>query len=243
MRIHTRTSWDIETGTLLADEWYEYDGPVAEAKGDTKKQDAQLQLQNQQQQQQLQKQNDQLSQIQGNLAPYLTGNRGFSPEQLSLMNSQALDQNAAQYNQAGNQVRQALLARGESGQTPLSGTGVSGIAGLLSGKASDAANALRTNQLASAQQALTNQFNANSILSGNAQTLAGNVGTFGSGASGALNALTQKQIADQQNSFMSNLSRGLGAGLGAGLGGGVGAGVSGGLGTALSTLGKGNFGW
>jgi hypothetical protein len=29
MRIHTKTVFDIETGRLLSDEWYDYEGPVA----------------------------------------------------------------------------------------------------------------------------------------------------------------------------------------------------------------------
>ena len=208
-----------------------------------KPQTDQLNLQNTLQQQQLAAENQQFQQIQSSLAPYLSGTQGFTPQQQALMNSQALDENASQYNGAGQQLRAALNARGENGANPVSGTGVSGIAGLLSGKASDAANALRSNSLANAQQALTNQFNANSILSGIGNTYAGNVGQFGSGASSALSNLTQQNIANQQNSFLANLSRGLGAGLGGGLGSAAGAGLSGGIGTALSTVGKGNFGW
>lgn len=154
---------------------------------------------------------------------------------MAALNSSALDQNAQQYNAAGNQLRQQLQARGENGGSPLSGTGVSGIAGLLSGKASDLANSLRTNVLNNAQQGLTNQFNANSILSGNAQTLAGNVGTYGAGATGALNNLTTAQI-------NSPLNKGFGA-LATGLGSGLATGLTGGLGTALSKAGSGNYGW
>lgn len=237
MKVYNRISWDAE-GNVVEEDSYEYSGEVAECKGDTKQQTQQLDLQNSLQQQQLNQQNATLDSVKNSLAPYLGGTQGFSPALLSALNSQALDQNASQYNSAGNQVRQALLARGETGQTGLSGTGVAGIAGLLSGKASDAANALRTNQIASAQQALTNQFNANSILSGNANTLAGNVGTFGGGASSALSNLTQKQIADQQNSFLANLSRGLGAGLGGGIASLGTAGLGGGLGSVLTNLGK-----
>jgi hypothetical protein len=244
MFINTKIVIDMETGAVVERDGYEYCGEVAECKGDTKTQDNQLNLQNSLQQQQLAKQNANLDTVNNSLSPYLTQQgQGFTPQQLALMNSQAIDQNSAQYGGAGNQLRQQLLARGETGQGPASGTFAAGNSALLSGKASDFANALRTNALANAQQGLTNRFNADSIMSGNAQTLAGNVGTFGSGANSALGALTQKQIADQQNSFMANLSRGLGAGLGSGLGGGLSTGLTGGLGTALSTVGKGNYGW
>lgn len=245
MKVTTKISWDWD-GNVVEENSYDYFGPIAECKGDsgTNTQQQQLNLQNTLQQQQLAQQNQYLSQVSGALAPYLSGKgQGFTPAQLAAMNSQAIDTNATQYNGAGNQVRQALLARGENGQTPLSGTGVAGISGLLSAKAGDLANALRTNTLNDAQQNLSNRFNAASVLSGNANTLAGNVGTFGSGASSALGALTQKQISDQQNSFLATLARGFGGGLGAGLGGGVSSGLTGGIGTALSGLGKGNFGW
>jgi len=242
MKVITRISWDWD-GNVVEEDSYEYFGPVSEAKGSgTQKQDNQLALQNSLQQNQLNQQNQYLGKVSDSLSPYLTGaGQGFTPAQLAAMNSQAIDQNSSQYNAAGNQVRQALLARGDYGNGPLSGTGVAGISGLLSGKAGDLANALRTNTLNDAQQNLTNRFNAASVLSGNANTLAGNVGTFGSGANSALGALTQKQIADAQNSFMANLSRGLGSGIGQAAGGFATAGLGGGLGSALSKVGK--LGW
>lgn len=198
----------------------------------TSKQSEQLSQQNAAQAAQQQKQNATLDQVNSSLSPYLSGNKGFTDAQMAALNSSALDQNAQQYNAAGNQLRQQLQARGENGGSPLSGTGVSGIAGLLSGKASDLANSLRTNVLNNAQQGLTNQFNANSILSGNAQTLAGNVGTYGSGASNALSNYTQAQAASPLNQFLGGLGKGLGT---------AGAiGISGGLGSALSGNGFGS---
>lgn len=146
------------------------------------------------------------------------------------MNSQDIDTNATQYNTAGNQLRQQLLARGEGGQTPLSGTGVAGIAGLLSGKASDLANSLRTTTLNNAQQGLTNQFNAASVLGGIGQTYAGNVGVYGGGANNSLNNVTQAQSNSGLNKFLG----GLGTGLGGGIAGLATGGFGGGLGSALS---------
>lgn len=197
----------------------------------TGSQQAQLSQQNAAQAAQQAQQNATLGQINKSVSPYLSGTQGFTPAQLAAMTSQDEDQNAQQYNAAGNQLRQQLLARGENGQTPLSGTGVAGIAGLLSGKASDLANSLRTTTLNNAQQGLANQFNAASVLSGNAQTLAGNVGTYGAGASNALGQLTSAQ----NNKFLG--------GLGGGLGSGLSSGITGGLGTALSKIGSGSFGW
>lgn len=201
----------------------------------TSTQQQQLSQQNASQQAAQAAQNSTLSQINSSLSPYLSGTQGFTPAQLAEMNSQDLDTNATQYNSAGTALRTALAARGENGQTPLSGSGVAGIAGLMSGKASDLANALRTTTLNNAQQGLTNQFNANSILSGNAQTQAGNVGTYGSGANGALSSYTTAQANSPLNQTL--------AGFGKGLGNGLASGVTGGLGTAASTIGSGNFGW
>lgn len=176
-----------------------------------------------------------LKQVNDSVSPYLSGNQGFTPQQMAAMNSMAIDQNAQQYNGAGNQLRASLQARGDNGQTPISGTGVSGIAGLLSGKASDLANSLRTNTLNNAQQGLTNQFNANAILAGTAQTQAGNVNTYGAGANNSLNNVTQAQSNSGLNKFLG--------GLGSGLGSGISAGLTGGLGTAASKVGSGNYGW
>lgn len=180
-------------------------------------------------------QNSTLAQVNTSLSPYLSGTQGFTPQQLAAMNSQNLDQNAQQYNAAGNALRQTLQAKGENGQTSISGTGVAGIAGLLSGKASDLANSLRTTTLNNAQQGLTNQFNANSILSGNAQTQAGNVATYGSGANNSLNAVTTAQSNSGLNKFLGGLGSGLGAGVSAGLTGGLGGGLSA-LGSGTSVL-------
>lgn len=201
----------------------------------TSTQSAQLSQQNASQAAAQAAQNATLGQVNTSLSPYLSGNQGFTPAQMSALNSSALDQNAQQYNAAGNSLRSTLQARGDNGATPLSGTGVAGIAGLMSGKASDLANSLRTNVLNNAQQGLTNQFNANSILSGNAQTQAGNVSTYGSGANGALQSYTTAQANSPLNKFVG--------GLGSGLASGLASGATGGLGSALSTVGSGNFGW
>ena len=185
---------------------------------DTSSQKSQLNSQNQLQAQQQAAQNQLLQQNNTALSPYLTGNQGFTPEQMAALNSQALDQNALRYNQGTQQANAQLAARGEGlGNTPGSGN-------LQAAKAGDLADALRTVTLNNAQQGLTNKFNAASVLSGNAQTYAGNVGTYGSGASNALSNLTQAQ----GNSFSSKFGQGLGSGLGSAVSKGI-AGTVGGF--------------
>ena len=190
----------------------------------------QLALQNSLQQQQLDKQNAIGTQLQTSLAPYLSSaGQGFAPGELSALYGSALDQNASRYNAATQQTNANLSARGENGLTPLSGVAATGYGNLQASKAGDLADALRTVTLNDAQQNTANRFNANSQLAGLGQTYAGNVGTFGSGASGALSNLTTAQ----QGGFFNNLSRGLGAGLGSGLS----AGLTGGLGELTSSWG------
>lgn len=209
----------------------------------TTSQTAQLNSQNQLQQQQQASQNQLLQQNNTALSPYLTGNQGFTPQQMAALNSQALDQNALQFNGATQQANAQLAARGEGlGNTPGSGVQATGYGNLQAAKAGDLADSLRTVTLNNAQQGLANQFNAASVLSGNAQTYAGNVGTYGTGANASLGDLTQAQ----GNTWQSQLGKAAGSALGSAAAGfgtsalnnGVGA-----LGTAVSKIGSGNFGW
>jgi hypothetical protein len=209
----------------------------------TTSQSAQLNSQNQLQQQQQAAQNQLLQQNNNALSPYLTGNQGFTPQQMSALNSQALDQNALRFNQATQGTNQQLAARGEGlGNTPGSGVAATGYGNLQAAKAGDLSDSLRTVTLNDAQQGLANKFNAASVLSGNAQTYGQNVGTYGQGANGALNALTQAQ----SNTWQSQLGKAAGQALGGAAGAfGAGAGASalGGLGTAVNKIGSGNWGW
>ena len=209
----------------------------------TTSQTAQLNSQNQLQQQQQASQNQLLQQNNTALSPYLTGNQGFTPQQMAALNSQALDQNALQYNGATQAANAQLAARGEGlGNTPGSGVAATGYGNLQAAKAGDLADALRTVTLNNAQQGLANKFNAASVLSGNAQTYAGNVGTYGTGANTSLGALTQAQGNTWQSQFGKAFGSALG-GAGAGFIGGAANSAVGGLGTAVSKIGSGNFGW
>jgi hypothetical protein len=199
----------------------------------TSSQKSQLNSQNALQQQQQAAQNQLLQQNNAALSPYLSGNQGFTPQQLAAMNSQAMDQNALQYNGATQAANSQLAARGEGlGNTPGSGVQAGVYGNLQAQKAGNLSNSLQTVTLNNAQQALANQFNAASVLSGNAQTYAGNVGTYGQGANSALGNLTQAQGNTWQNQFGKALGSGLGGAAGA-FGGGFGAGAAGSLSQAL----------
>lgn len=207
-------------------------------------QQQQLNTNNQLQSQAQTSQNQLLQQNNTALSPYLTGNQGFTPQQMAALNSQALDQNALQFNGATQQANAQLAARGEGlGNTPGSGVQATGYGNLQAAKAGDLADSLRTVTLNNAQQGLANQFNAASVLSGNAQTYAGNVGTYGSGANNSLNALTQAQSQSFGNTFAKGLGGALG-GAAAGFAGGFGNSAVGSLGKALqSNPATKPFGW
>ncbi len=153
---------------------------------DTAKQ--QLNLQNQLTKQQLDLENKRLDMVSSSVGKYLTGSEGFDPTQLAAMRSQFLNQITQSYNQAGKNVMTALARRGSISSTqPVGGDYARGIASLEGASASDRASGLANIDISNLQQALTNRFNAASLMNGQAATLAGNVGTFNSGASDALN--------------------------------------------------------
>lgn len=181
----------------------------------------------QMQQQAFHTQQQQLADLKKAFSPYLTGNIGFSPQQLSAMTSQFLNSNNATFNQAGQQVREALGARGEgTGANPIGGSYVRGISGLLGAKAGSQSQGLLGLQVQNALQAIQNQFNAGNILSGNAATLTGTQGVAGSAASSALG----DYIRAANTGFGSSFTNAFGSGLGSGLSGFY----TGGLGKALS---------
>jgi hypothetical protein len=184
----------------------------------------------QMQQQGFQTQMAQLAMLNKSLSPYLAGKTGFDPQLLASMRSQFLNQNTGAFNQAGNQVRAALGARGEgTGSAPVGGTYGSGIANLMGAQAQSQAGGLLGINVQNAQQALSNQFNAANVLSGNAATLTGTQGVAGAGASSALGSYIQ----GKNTGFGASLASGFGGGLGGILGKGLGGGILGGLGMGV----------
>ena len=193
---------------------------------DTAKQ--QLNLQNQLTKQQLDLENKRLDMVSSSVGKYLTGSEGFDPTQLAAMRSQFLNQITQSYNQAGKNVMTALARRGSISSTqPVGGDYARGIASLEGASASDRASGLANIDLSNLQQALTNRFNAASLMNGQAATLAGNVGTFNSGANSALNSY----ITAANSGFGAAFTQALGGTLGKGIGtiatGGVGGALSG----------------
>jgi hypothetical protein len=233
MKVYTKIVFNMADMSVVEEESFDYQGDVALAKGDGTAKD-QLKLQNQLTQQQLQRENSLQDFIKNNLSQYLTGNQGFSPEQLALMKSQFLNSNDAAFNNAGEGVRSALVSRGVgNGQLPVGGDFVRGIAGLEGAKASAQSQGLMGIDLSNLQQALNNKFNTASLLNGQGAMLANNVGTFNSGASNALNTYVQAANQGFGNAFTSAFGSSLGKGLGSLATFGLGS-AAGGLGSMMN---------
>lgn len=215
--VYTKLVLDKDDNVVV-NEGFDYDGPIDSCK------DHGQDVANQQRQDQLDLQKKayddqraQLDSLNKAFSPYTTGNIGFDPQQLALLQSQFLNQNDQAYSSAGNQVRSSLLARGAGGgDQPIGGTGVQGLLGLQSAKAGNQAAGLQDIGLQNLTQALNNKFNAGSILSGNAATLNSPISTFGGGASSALGSYVQ---AKSIPGFGGALATSLGTTLGKSLGG------------------------
>lgn len=214
MKITSKVTWDILTGEILELEQFDWDGPVALCKvTDTANEQRKQELQ--MQQQAFNTQQKQIADLKTAFSGYLQGNKGFDPATMAAMRSQFLNSNNNTFNQAGNMVRSALGARGEgTGSNPVGGNYATGLANLLGAKAGSQSQGLLGLDVTNAQQALTNQFNAGNLLSGNAATLTGTQGVAGSGASSALNSY----ITASNSGFTGSFSNAFGGALGKSLG-------------------------
>jgi hypothetical protein len=184
---------------------------------------AQREQELQMQQQAFNTQQKQLASLTKSFSPYLAGKTGFDPALLATMRSQFLNSNNSTFSQAGQQVREALGARGEgTGSAPVGGAYGSGISNLMAAKAGSQSQGLLGINAANAQQALQNQFNAGNILSGNAATLTGTQGVAGAGASSALGSYIQGKNSGFGSSLANSFGGALGKGFGTGLVGGFG---------------------
>lgn len=204
--------------------FYLYDGPVAECKGsDTAKE--QMKAQNALQQQAFDMQRAQLAQLNSAFGKYVNGDIGYDPALKAALQSQFLNSVSQQYGGASEAVKNAILAHGGSGQLPMSGGDIRALVGLEGSRADTLSQGLLGLGVQNAQQALTNKFNAGSLLSGNAATLSSPIATFGSGANNALNAY----ITAANSGFGAAFTKALGGTLGAGIGNLATGGAGGGL--------------
>lgn len=202
MQITTRKTISMMTGEILEHQYYSYSGTVAYCKGDSSKAEQQRADNIQQQDLAIQQQqlNAQLAQLQGvNAAvdPIISSIiSGQTPTVLAPLESSLtasyMNLLPATYRAGMAQINNNLVARGLTGGTNAGGGGVAGNFGALTAAlaaqqqqgATDTAQALNAQKL----QLLGNSLNAKMGL---ASQYGQNVGTFGSGVTGALNAGVQ----------------------------------------------------
>lgn len=140
----------------------------------------------------------------------LSGKEGFDPALKASMRSQFLNSNDSTFNQAGDLVRENLGKTGNTGGDPGGGDVTRLLSRLFGAKASSQSGGLLDINIKDAMQAITNKFNAGSILSGNAATL---TGPQSIGESGTLSALREQLNADNSGfgaSFLSSFGTTLG---------------------------------
>ena len=229
MRVTSRIVWDMATWEVLEHEFQDIECPKLDmAKGSDVANEQRQEMLNESKQA-FAAQMSTLNDLKSSFGKYLTDNIGFDPQTMSAMTSDALNQNALAYNQAGSTIRDQITAMGGNGDLPIGGNTIGRLASLSGMAASQKASTLNNLNIMNAQQALANKFNAGSILSGNAATLGGTFGAATSGASNALNAY----ITAKNSGFGSSFANALGGTLGKGLG----MVATGGLGGFLSDMG------
>lgn len=214
MKIHVKTVWDMATMEIIEDECFDWCGPVAHCKGeDVAKQ--QLAQQNAAQQAAADQQKAIRDQVMGSINKYLTGSgEGFDPEQLALMQSQFLNQNAQNFNAANSQVLSSLRARGlGGGDQPAGGGTALGLEALQGARATSQSQGILGTNIANLQQALTNRFNAASVAGGQSAQLGTDIGIYGQGAN---NSLDQYIKAKNAPGFFQSLATSFAGGVGKG---------------------------
>lgn len=221
-----RGHWDGTRYVLDYADWQRWDSTLALCKGEdvAKKQ---MEEQTKLQKEAFAYQKGILDKIQAAFGKYITGaGEGFDPAQLSLMTSKFLDENAQTFNDAGTNVRSALAARGSyGGDMPVGGDFSRMMGTLEAAKATSQSSGVRDIRLADLVQAITNRFNAGSLMSGNAATLNSPIASFGSGASDALTNYIKAANSGFGAMFMQSLGKALGGGLGNIAIGGIGGGL------------------
>lgn len=222
MRIHTKTVWDMATLEIIEDECFEWIGPLDLCKGDGTAKD-QLALNNKNVADQLAQQKAIRDKIMAATDKYTTGSgEGYDPAQFSAMISQFLNQNSANYNQAGQSVMSSLASRGAgTGQLPVGGDYTRGLEDLQAAKATGQSQGILGANISNLQQSINNRFNALNVQSGQSAQVGGNVNTFSTGANNSLDQYVKAANTGFSNAFTTGFGSTLGKAFGAGIGGAV----------------------
>ena len=238
MKLYSRIVCDMETGVILAAEWTEYTGPVAECKKKKSKKLAEDQMKffNDLLKQDLEFRRQFLMPLLPALAPFLSGERGFSDASLAAMRGEAIEGTSRRFEDLGSRLKARLGQRGAAGGlTPMSGDFSRNLLGLGAMEESERAGALRDINVRDELLALQNMFGAANVLSGTGAQFRAD--PFVGGSSSALSNRTQLGLAkpfwqDLLLAGVGGASQAAGAAamgaMGGGGGGGSGGGGSGG---------------
>lgn len=209
MRVWEWVVMDAETGAILDGRWYEYDGPVAEAKGGASaqaKRDARAQREKEFQiaLQQLNLQRQQLQDVRGGVLQFLSPEgEGFTDAELASLRGQAIDAVPQRFEDLERRLRTELARKGAvGGNIPISGDFGRDFGALGAQKEMFRTELLRDVDIRNALLKNQNRFNAaNALLGVGAQF---NPSNFLQASSSSLNA--QVQAAQNQDQATSALS-------------------------------------
>lgn len=215
MKISNSITWDIETGTVLEEDSFDWCGLIERCKGDGTAKD-QLALNNKLVADQLAQQKAIRDKLTGALDKYLNGDIGYGDEAVARMTSEFLNQNSQKFNQAGSSVMASLRARGAAGgETPAGGDFTRGLEALQSARAQSESQGVAGIKISDLQQALANKFNAASVEAGQAAQIGSNISTFSGAASNSLDQYVKAANTGFGNAFTTTLGTTLGKTAGA----------------------------
>lgn len=222
MKIYTRITFDIATGSIDSFDAYEYNGPIAHLCGASSAQNQAQQAQaaaytqmTQQAQQVFGASSQVFQQLQATFAPTVAAGpnqQGFSQAEQSALNSQAITEGGIAARNAKQATGEAVAAQGGGNNAALQSGVDTGIEAQVNESAAEnTANNLNTIQLNNYATGRQNYNNAVAGLAGstnafNPASTAGNAAT----RAGEASANTANQIASQNNSWIQAVTGAVG---------------------------------
>lgn len=211
MRITTRYEINMVTGEVLGHEWYVYDGPVAECKGDQTAQAAEQQQAAFSAQmaatfnKQYAAQSEVLNFLKGALEPQITNPTGYGTDAMAAMRTSANENISGSYDNAQKAIQNMQFVNG--GRDLPSGVNQMQLGGLKMAEAGDQAGAQNTITLNNENLKQSNYWNAMNVLSGNVASQFNPLGYAGAstGAANTVTGLSQAYNASKQSQLMGVL--------------------------------------
>jgi len=171
MKFYDKLVFDIETGRLLQESSFEYEGRIASCGGGGQSKAAAARADYLERErtrianEQLAMQRKTMEGISGGVDQFLSPEgMGFDPATMAALNSQALESVPAQFEDARKQLMSSMLARGGAGGAlPVGGDYLRNLSQLHVGREGLKANLLRENLIKNALLKLQNRFSAANV--------------------------------------------------------------------------------